>query len=177
MCSSLSSRSAPASLPAMRLWSPHLVKVHISWPRFSSHHSWRDGRSALASASRRERATFVSHSSWAHCRASHRSQWWPWCPSTSSHRASLLRWCSRSSYWRPTPFCFASSRRCSTASDSSQALGLSDSQVVVATSPRQVPCDIYRAQEVATMGDATLLGGILGGSGTHVVQIVIAIVV
>ena len=27
------------------------------------------------------------------------------------------------------------------------------------------------------MGDATLLGGILGGSGTHVVQIVIAIVV
>ena len=78
-------------------------------------------------------------------RAFHRLRSWPWCPSTCSLRASPSQWCSHWSCSWPTSFCFASSRRYSTASDSSQALGLSDSQVVVATSPRQVLCDIYRA--------------------------------
>ena len=52
------------------------AKVPISWRRFSSHHCWRDGRSAWASASRRERATFVSRNSWGRCRAFHRLRWW-----------------------------------------------------------------------------------------------------
>jgi ABC-type Na+ efflux pump permease subunit len=63
------------------------------------------------------------------------------CSPRVSPSQSYLQWsCS----W-PTSFCFASSRPYSTARDSSQALGLSDRQVLAATFPHQVQFDRYRA--------------------------------